>query len=293
LSALRQGLPFPTPLTALALSCVAVFALVATLVLVAGEEGSRANPATITLALALGYTLAFGGIGTLAARLVPAPVEARLGLRGFPARVLLPVFLLLPSVLLLSELDNWIRLALGAGSPDTLGQVSVEPVEYWLFWMLLRPVVEEFFFRGVLLQGTVSARGPVLGIALVAGLQALVAVATGPRDLAQACSLVAQMLVSGVLLGWLRLATGSILPGIAFSVSIAGISLAAGAFADVVPIPGYNAHGATTPVLYLLGALVSVALGLRWIASLWSTRPQLPPIPLRVQSDDEEPGPFF
>ncbi len=291
MSTLRHGPPFPTPLTALALTAAALFVLYFMITTLAASEG--ASVSTITVALALGYTLGFGVGGTLAARLVPPPLDARLGLRPFPARAVLPVLLLLPSVLLLSELDNWIRLALGVGQLELLGKGQVEPLEFMLFWMLLRPVVEEFFYRGVLLQGCVSARGPLVGIAVVAGLQALVAVAAGPPEIARASSVAVQVLASGVLLSWLRLATGSLLPGMALAIGFAGIDLAATAWAQLVPIPGYNAPGATTPVVFLLGSLASVGLGLRLIAPLWASRPQLPPIPLRVQSDDEEPGPFF
>jgi membrane protease YdiL (CAAX protease family) len=277
------GRPFPSPSLAFALAALAMLGIAG----IAGAFGGGAAP------YAFATALGFGGLGTLAARFVPEPAPLRLGLTPFPARAALPVLLLLPSALLVSEIDNWIRLALGAAQIEGLGKPQQPALEEILLIVLLLPVVREFFFRGVLLQGCASALGRVRGVALVALLQALLFAEGDASTAAGALSALAQTLVLAGALCTLRLASGSLLPCIAFSGGLAAIGVAAGMFPDRVAIPGFNAPGSTTPLVYSIPALASVAFGIWLLARQLAQEPDLPPIPPPKAEDDEESGPLF
>ena len=249
--------PSPTPLGAITLTGLAWMVLVLVTVLATPATGG-------TLGLAFGSVLGLGGIGTLAARALPAPAERRIGLCGFAPRVLLPVLLLLPSVLFTSEVDNWIQRLFPAAEPaaaESLGADGLGALELVLFAVLLRPVLEEFFFRGVLQQGVVAALGPGRGLALVAVLFALVRASFGIGDAYRATTLGAQALVEGLLLGGLRLASGSILPGVGLAMAMGALGFAALAAKERFPIPGFTGEG-HTPLVWLAPAALSVGLAL-------------------------------
>jgi membrane protease YdiL (CAAX protease family) len=176
--------------------------------------------------LALGLLLGLGGAGTLAARGVPAPAERRIGLVGFAPRLLLPLALLAPFVLLASEIDNCIAAAFfpaaktaaeGAARPDPLATL-----EWVLFAVLLRPVLEEFFFRGVIQQGVAATLGPARGVLLTALLFALVRTSLFGADAYHAVSFGVQALAAGLLLGFVRLASGSILACVLLQTALEG-----------------------------------------------------------------------
>jgi membrane protease YdiL (CAAX protease family) len=216
--------------------------------------------------LALGLLLGFGGAGTLAARSVPTPAERRIGLVGFAPRLLLPLALLVPAVLLASELDNWIAASFfpaaktaaeGAAGPDALATL-----EWVLFAVLLRPVLEEFFFRGVVQQGVVAALGPARGVLLTALLFSFVRTSVFGADAYHAVSLGAQALATGLLLGFVRLGSGSILACVLLQTALEGAGVLSLVLRESLPIPGFNAEGAHTPLAWLLPAALSVGLGI-------------------------------
>jgi membrane protease YdiL (CAAX protease family) len=289
MNARGEGRPFPNPSLAFTL---ATTALVVSLVPTLAGGG--------VVGIAIGSALGFGGIGVLAARLVPEPAAERLGLAPFPLRAIAPILLLAPAVLIVSELDNWIRIAFSAPQSETLGVAAVPALEAIVFAALLNPVLEEFFFRGVLLQGCASVLGrwrallyvAALQIALVPALVFVDAFSVKPST-APIVSQGAGTVLFGLAYGLVRLATRSLLPSIVLSGAIASLGLAAGALADRVPIPGFNAPGATTPLVYLIPALASVALGVWLLTEQLAREPELPPIPPPAPEDDEEPGPLF
>jgi membrane protease YdiL (CAAX protease family) len=249
--------PSPSPLGAITLTGMAWSVMVLVTALATPATGG-------TLGLALGSALGLGGAGTLAARAVPAPAERRIGLSGFAPVLLLPALLLVPSVLLTSELDNWIaRLfpAAESAAPVEPALDRLATLELVLFAVLLRPVLEEFFFRGVLQQGVVGALGPARGVVLVAVLFALVRASFGLGDAYRALSLGAQALLDGLLLGGLRLASGSILPGVLLSMAMGAAGFVALATKQRFPIPGFSGGDAHTPLAWLAPAVLSVALG--------------------------------
>jgi membrane protease YdiL (CAAX protease family) len=255
-------LPTPRPLGAVVLTAFAwsVLALVTAL---------ATPPAGGTLGLALGMLLGFGGAGTLAARVMPPPADARIGLRGFAPRLLLPLALLLPVVLLLSELDNQVTAHLFGGTKPALPERQMSPLdtlEWVLFGVLLRPVLEEFFFRGVVQQGVVSALGAGGGVLLTAALFALVRASPFAGEAYYAATFGFQAFALGVLLGFVRLATGSLLASIFVLCGVEALGVLAPALDDALAIPGFNAAGAHTPLEWLTSATLAVAAG---VALLW------------------------
>jgi membrane protease YdiL (CAAX protease family) len=254
-------LPTPRPLGAVVLTAFAWSVLVLVTALATPAAGG-------TLGLALGMLLGFGGAGTLAARAMPPPAEVRIGLGGFAPRLLLPLVLLLPVVLLLSELDNQIATHLfdGAKPPAPERELGpLETLEWVLFGVLLRPVLEEFFFRGVVQQGVVSALGAGGGLLLTAVLFALVRTSLFADDAYHATSFGLQAFGLGVLLGFVRLASGSILASMLVLCGIEALGALALVLREELPIPGFNV-GAHTPLEWLTSAALSVAAGAALLA---------------------------
>jgi membrane protease YdiL (CAAX protease family) len=153
------------------------------------------------------------------------------------------------------------------GAPASAEAVRLATLEFAITTALLRPVLEEFFFRGVIQQGVVAQLGALGGVAYTAALFGL---ASGGLELPfgpdRAVSAAVQAAFGGLLLGLLREASGSLLaPMIAASAyeaaGIASVVLLAGA----LPIPGYNAPGEHTPLAVLAPCAAAVALG-AWLA---------------------------
>ncbi len=286
------GPPFPSPSLAFTLASTALF--ISTLVVPILAEGS-------IIGVAVGAVLGLGGIGVLVARVVPEPSAQRLGLTPFPLSALAPIGLLLPAVLLVSEVDNWIRIAFAAKQSQTLGVATIPAPEAILLAVLLSPVLEEFFFRGVLLQGCVSALGRARAALYVAALQVVLvpsivildAFSGKPPSTAALVSQGVGALLMGIVYGSMRLATGSLLPSIVLSGGIAALGIAAGAFPDRMAIAGFNAPGATTSLAVLVPAAASVAAGVWLLMQQLAAAPALPPIPPPAPEDDEEPGALF
>jgi membrane protease YdiL (CAAX protease family) len=253
--------PSPSPLGAIALTGLAWGVMVLVTVLATPGAGG-------TLGIALGTVLGLGGVGTFGARAIPAPADQRMGLVGFAPKLLLPVLLLLPYVLLVSELDNWIAELFPPPAAEAEAELSLEgltAVELVLFLVLLRPVLEEFFFRGVVQQGVVSTLGARRGLVLTALLFALVRASFGLGDAQRALTLAAQGFCEGLLLGGLRLASGSIVPGAILAMASAGFGLFALATKEAFPIPGFNDDTPHTPLVWLVPAALSFAAGLEML----------------------------
>jgi len=235
---------------------------------------------------AVGAVLAYGGLGTLTARSVPPPVDARLGLRGMAWRSLPLILCLLPATLLMSEIDNWLAAWLGAGASTlAAGHAAAQALgtlgtlQWALFAVGLLPVVEEFFFRGVLLQGLVAQLGTTRGLLLAAALYALVQASLGAGDAYQVATRVMTAGFSGLLFGGLRLACGSLLAPILLHASMALAGVAATALAARLPIPGFNTGGGHTPLVWLLPSLVAVLVGVVWLSREYARQPPPPEPP--------------
>ena len=286
---------FPSPMAAVLLSIGGLFAVwfVASLVLSTGllQESS------LMAAMGVGYALGLGAVATLAAKQVPEPHAPRLGLQGFSPALIGALVCLLPVLLLVSEIDNYWKLLMPASpevealrrelenlirrdSPFALAQTSIVALG-------IVPIVEGFFFFGVILQGLVARLGRGRGLFLTAALYSLVHF---PASGAPGDTLVpfTTWLTLGALMGLGRLASGSILPPIALGAGFAALHLAADLGRQAVPIPGFNAPGEHTSGFILLAAGASVALGTWQLWQVALTRPTAIPISKTRHAEDEE-----
>ncbi|MAE95272.1 MAG: hypothetical protein CL910_11480 [Deltaproteobacteria bacterium] len=245
-----------------------------------------------------GMVVGFGLVGTLAARRVPAPAELRMGLRGFPVRLLGLLLLLVPVVFWLSELDNLAADALGrpeppedaAGNGDqdaVLSVAALRTIEMGLFFVLLRPVIEEFFFRGVIQQGATAQLGARSGILLSTLLFMTVRSIPAAGSPYAIVVVTSQALVEGLLLGGLRHVSGSLLPGILLQGLVNGIGLLALLFAAEVPIAGFNLQEGHMSAVFLLPSALCVGVGLVWMRRLAADVEPLPPCPPPPDPDDD------
>ena len=264
---MKESAPFPGPGAAVWLT---VGSWLLTALVIAGFVDDL-GPIT---ALGLGLAIGLGVTGTLAARRVPPPQAERIGLRGFAPRLVFALVLLVPLVLLVSELDNVVRALLpaaDAAQPGEGGQGAQElttglfAVEAAIVLVGLAPVIEEFFFRGVIQQGLVAlggARRGVLGAAILYALGHGNLVATP----AGWVSATLGSLAIGLALGYARLASRSLLAPILLSMAISAAGVLSAQLAELVPIPGFNAAGDRTPGVWLAPAAISVAIGVLLLA---------------------------
>lgn len=243
------------------------------------------------LGLSAGLVVGFGLIGTITARRVPAPADQRIGLRSVPASAYGLVLLLAPIVFWLSELDNIAAEIVPrpeelSKEPDPAGSEAdgggISPrvltlLEVALFAVFLRPVVEEFFFRGVVQQGAVAQLGARTGVIFQTLLYTVARSVTGAGSGYAMLSLMSQSLVEGMLLGGLRLGTGSILPGILLQGLINGIGLVSVGFAEQFPIEGFNLDGTHMSPWILAPSALVVLAGLHILRDEIATAPELPP----------------
>jgi membrane protease YdiL (CAAX protease family) len=171
---------------------------------------AAADLVTPTAALGIGTVLGFGAAGALGATHVPPPHAERLGLRGLRLAQLPPLLLMVPLALLASEIDNTMRAFFPPPDAQQLAQQVLQRVtshgdlalvESLVVVVGLVPVVEEWFFRGVLQQGLVARLGKGAGVFLCA---LLFAVGHGGPELSAAswAAVVAQILLLGLAFGW-------------------------------------------------------------------------------------------
>lgn len=259
----------PGPWAAVWLTIAATFSAQLLALLIAGPEPS---PGVGGIALGVGLTVGYGGLGTLAAQQVAPPADARLGLRGCAPAWLLPVLLFVPVVLLVSELDNVAHVLFppapaAAPAPDAPAvrallslATPLDLLESAVLVVGLAPLLQEWFFRGVLQQGLVAHLGTRGGVVLTALLSAL---ATSAPVVAFPIWVAALLgaFAMGLLQGALRVASGSIVPAVLLHMAASAGGLFAEAFADRLPIPGFNAPGPHSPPVLLAAALASCVLG--------------------------------
>lgn len=289
-------------MAAVMLSLAGLFAssFIASLALASGLVGDT----SIMAAMGIGNALGLGGVATLAAQRIPQPHSERLGLQGFSPALLGALLCLLPVLFLVSEIDNYwkglvpaspefealreeMKALMDSDSPFALAQTSIVALG-------IVPIVEGFFFFGVILQGLAARLGRVRGLLLTAVLYSLVHF---PASGAPGDTLVplTTWLTLGGLMGLARLASGSILPVILLASAFSALHLAADLGRETMPIPGFNAPGEHTSWLILFPAILSVWLGVRQLWDEALKRPVIIPIPKPAPSDDreEEDSGFF
>ncbi len=278
---------FPSPFTALVITLAAIFAT--------GIVASVFSSQPGVVAVGIGEALGLGGVATLAARRIPQPQAERLGLRAFDARFLLPLIALIPVVILLSEVDNWVRPHFPM-SPElqeltSLGEALEGPEAFYESMQIaivtvgIVPVVETFLFMGVLLQGLVAHLGRRRGTLLTVALYQLLhfPLVLGPGD---AIVPLLTTLVTAALLCLAQLATGSLLAPIGLAMALAAVATFAGS--SSIAIEGFNAEGPHTPLSLLLPSALALSFGVRRLLAAVRAAPALPEA--RLEEEDDEHG---
>lgn len=277
---------YPGPLSAFGMTIAAVFA--------AGMVASMFGAKPDFGAIGIGQVVGFGMVAIFATQHIPEPHAERLGLRGFSAEFAWVMLLLLPSLLLMSELDNIIRdLAPVAPIDPELEEAAspfFEPTVYgeiqrFIVIVGLAPVMEEWLFRGVVQQGLIGNLGRIRGLLLTALLFALCRLVPGlpPSTL---LSFLLVSLATGLLLGVVRIATGSLLSVILLHTGFNFVSWAAGFYADEFPIDGFNVPDSHTSFQVLLPALVATGYGLMGLKRALADAPA--DVPLAGPGKEEE-----
>lgn len=274
---------YPGPMAALGLTFGAVFATA----IVADMFSNKPDFG----AIGIGQVVGFGLVAILATQRIPEPHAERLGLRGFDPQFLWVLLLLLPSLFLMSEVDNIIRdLTVVPPNPEIAPEIVslLSPgfygqIQRFIVIVGLAPVMEEWLFRGVIQQGLMGKLGRIRGLILTAVLFALCRLVPG----SPASTLLSFLLVSfamGLLLGCVRIATGSLLAVILLHTGFNAIGWAAGFFADEMPIDGFNVVNSHTSFQVLAPAVVATGYALMALYRSLLDAPADPP--LNPSSDD-------
>jgi membrane protease YdiL (CAAX protease family) len=170
-------------------------------------------------------------------------------IRPFPAALLPPMCLALLGLnIIVSELDNLVQQFLPV--PEWFADYFAEGGPELLFMLvILAPVLEELFFRGLMLRGFLSHYGAakaILGSALL-----FAAAHFNPWQFSAA-------FCAGLLFGWWFLRTGSLLPCIIGHAVHNGLPFLLLLFQ--LRIPGYTEPGSFQPYWFdLLGVLLLAA----------------------------------
>jgi len=269
---------YPGPLAALGITFGAVIAAG----IIASMFGSRPGFG----AIGIGQVVGFGMVAILATQQIPAPHAERLGLRGFDPQFVWVLILLLPSLFLMSELDNIIR--------DWIPPPPIDPelekefsalfdrtfygeIQRFIVIVGLAPVMEEWLFRGVIQQGLMGSLGRYRGLLLTAMLFALCRLVPGlpPSTLV---SFLLISLATGLLLGCVRIATGSLFAVILLHTGFNAIGWAAGFYAEQWPIDGFNVPDSHTSFQVLAPALVATGFALVALRRALQEAPADPPL---------------
>jgi membrane protease YdiL (CAAX protease family) len=259
-----------------------IYSLVVSLAVV---SGGLAFGLAHALGVAVGFACALG----LATLRVSAPLGEALALRPpHPSAWLVP-FLLLPGLLLISELDNLLAPLLPPLPPPPVlppGVQPVTPVPLGLIVIaasvLLQPLAHEVFFRGLVygrLQRIFSGAQTVIATSLLSWAFATLSMALLRGGTVHGIArLSVHALGIALLLGTLRLSSGSLYPSLLLAALFGGIDVLGSERA--LGIPGFDDNSAAhTPAHWLLPAALLSAAGLRLcqrLARLTLPGPQQP-----------------
>ncbi|MAJ60351.1 MAG: hypothetical protein CBC48_10260 [bacterium TMED88] len=287
---------FPGPFAAVWLSFLALFSTSLMFTLF-GEELDFIS------SIGLAQTLGLGSVALLAARRIPPPHVERIGLRGFPLARLLPLLCLLPVVILIKEFDNYIGVLMPA-SPAVL-ELQAELAELTridsayaaaqtvIVAVGISPLVEGFFFFGVILQGLVARLGGVRGVLITAVLYSVVHFPASGAPGSDALVPLASGLTVGALLALARLGSGSLLGAVGLSGAIAAVYLAAAELSDGAAIAGFNAPGEHIALIWVLPSAVAVLYGIRVLLRFAAQSDIAPPVPAPTPQEEDENNGFF
>ena len=250
----RDETPQLTPGFALLATVAVAFLQLLILAVLVGPSGEGSAGR-----LGIATIVSYGVLFAIAVPRIPPPPSDYLGFvrpveRGFTAALFL-----LPSVLLVSEVDNLLR----AVWPNPEGQAAQAPLaglalfETAIVLIAVLPVIEEIFFRGLLQPRLVESFGRVGGITATAALAGLawLGVSAGPW-------VAVGIVCNGLVLGLLRESSRSILPGLLANVSLGVCRVAA--VQSAFGIPGFDDMTADhTPLAWLVPAALLTGVGLR------------------------------
>ena len=278
---------YPGPMSAIGLTVGALFAT-ATVVSMFGAGLDFG-------AIGVGQVIGFGSIAILATVRIVEPREERLGLRGFDPEFVWVLALLLPSIFLMSELDNIIRDFAppapidpdAADTPSPIFETSqyVE-IQRFIVFVGLAPVMEEWLFRGVIQQGLVGHMGRIRGVFFAALLFALLRIVPGgPSTL---LSLILVSLLMGILYGAVRIATGSLLAAIMLHMGFNLAQWLADIYRNDFPIDGFNVPNTHTDYNIILASIIATFFGLRALKEKLDAAPDDPPLDPRERKAAEE-----
>jgi len=251
-----EALPF-TPGFAIILTVGAAFIQFVLAILLSAPNPPSAGQLGIASIVGYGALFAAG-----APRLRPPPQQA-LGFVAAPSRAWLAALLLVPAALLVSELDNVFSAFVPrpeSPAPDA-PMTGLPLLELALVLVVVVPVIEETFFRGMIQPPMVERLGRVGGIATSTALSAVAVLWLGGPWM------MLFRVGNGLLLGFLRECSGSLLPSIGLSCAFGALTVLA--TRQVFGIPGFDDMEAThTPLAWLVPAALATGVGLRQCLAL-------------------------
>jgi membrane protease YdiL (CAAX protease family) len=228
--------------------------------------------------LGIAAILAYGSVFALATRRIHVAPATALGLVSAPRLAWLAALLLIPSVMLVSEVDNVAKALLPlpvsnqGAAPPLEGRLLAE---WSVVLIAVFPVVEEVFFRGLVQPPMVEAWGRVRGVVICSTLSGL-AFTVGLMNPA----MFAIFAVRGLMMGLLRESAGSLQPGLVLNIAFGVITVMA--MSEVFGIPGFDdSRSAHTPFFWLMPAAVSTGIGLGLCRALLRARDRI---------ESQEPG---
>ena len=257
-------------------------------ILLVGLTG-KSSLSLVGIGTILGY-----GTATLLAipRIIPPP-ERWLGFLPPPPLAWLAALLLIPAVVIASELDNAIRALLEVPPPtdERPALEGFQIVEAAVLLIVVLPGVYEIFFRGILYPPLIAlfgARTGVLVLGLISGFGLNSPAFSDPE---QGPGAFLASLVQGITIAWLlgllRYCSGSLAPGLFLSAAIGTISWLA--TLQVFGIPGFDdLSAAHTPFVWLAPAAASVGVGLGLCRALSARSDSAEGEGGREQSESEE-----
>jgi membrane protease YdiL (CAAX protease family) len=247
---------------------------------VAGLLGTATGgrPLPVWLQAAVANMVAFAVVLWVSVRIAGIPASEVAPLRRVPGALLLAIVPLAAGLgILLSEVDNLFRSVVPAPRElleqfIALGRES--PIGGLIALVVVAPLTEELFFRGLVLRAFLRRYSVRVAIVLSALLFAIGH--ANPWQFASAGA-------GGLLLGWLYWRTGSLIPCFVAHAAFNGLSVVATHL--LPPIPGFTGGDPFGPVefqpLWLDG------LGLLLVVVGWlSVARFAPPLPLSASADD-------
>jgi membrane protease YdiL (CAAX protease family) len=225
------------------------------------------GPGSLQGTAGIGAILGYGAAFALVARRLTDPPQVALGL--VPARVgsVIVAALLIPSLLLTSEIENLFREIFPWPEPtgDPPEPHASTAYQAAIVLIVVMPMVYELFFRGFLQPRLVRRLGSVRGVLLTAALNTLAGMfLSAPSQIPAAFG-------RFLLLGVLRQCSGSVRPSIALHAMWGAITV--GAYLGLYGIAGFDDTSQPhTSAVWLLPAFVLTLLGL-WQARRVAQRP--------------------